>query len=231
MTSAHSTRTPGAVPEPDARRLREFDRARRNSSRVRLLKVVLPSLAVLAVAAGAGYTWFRSVAPVQIGLVDSAIEDGRLVMRNPKLNGFTADNRAYAVTAERAVQDLATPQVIELQNIAASVPFGDGVEASIDAPKGVFDNDANTLDLDGAFQVRTTDGMVANLQSAAIDLDAKTLTTGLPVDILRNGSRIVAESMSIANGGKTLVFERGVRLTLQPGSFGARKPAADTAAQ
>ena len=61
--------------------------------------------------------------------------------------------------------------------------------------------------------VTTTDGMEAKFKSVFLDMGKGTMKTGDPVDISRDGSRITADSMSVRENGKVLVFENGCAST------------------
>ncbi|HMQ57891.1 MAG TPA: LPS export ABC transporter periplasmic protein LptC, partial [Rhizobiaceae bacterium] len=189
---------------------------------VRVLKFALPLIGLVGAAGFGAWTWVLSEVPVSVDLSDSTIKDGKLVMSNPKLNGFTQDRRPYAMTAARAVQDLSQPQIIALENIVAKLPIDAKNEAQVRAPAGVFDNGANTLELKGAFVVKTTDGMTAKMQSAFIDMNSNDLKTADPVDITLDDTHIVADSMNVTKGGKVMTFERNVRVVMQPSAI--RKP-------
>ena len=58
--------------------------------------------------------------------------------------------------------------------------------------------------------------MVAKLKSAYLDIATGQMTTAEPVDIVLNGTRITSDSMSIAQNGKLLVFDKRVRVNIDP---------------
>lgn len=194
-----------------------FLRAERHSRRVRLLKWALPALGVAMAVAFAAQSWWAS--PESIGVVadNSIVSDGKLVMSNPKLEGFTKDNLPYAMAAKRAVQDIANENVILLEEIGARLPINPGNFATIDALRGTFDRTANTLDLTSPVTITTTDGMVAKLNSAYLSMGDGNMTTTDPVDIRLNGAAITADGMSVKDNGKVLIFEKRVRVHIEPG--------------
>jgi len=53
------------------------------------------------------------------------IQGSKITMQLPKIAGFTRDSRAYELTAENAVQDIAAPDMIELQNLRARMEMQD----------------------------------------------------------------------------------------------------------
>lgn len=193
-----------------------FTRAQRHSRVVRWLKVWLPSLAVLGVAGFIGWSYISIPTVAGIDIEGAAISDGKLVMANPKLDGFTKDKLPYTMTALRAVQDLGNTSVIHLEGIDAKLPVDPKNTAKVVAKSGVYDNGNNTLVIDSPMTVTTTDGMTANLNSANMDMNAGTMSTGDPVEILLNGSKINALSMNMTDNGRVIVFENRVRVDIEP---------------
>ncbi|MGH6760597.1 MAG: LPS export ABC transporter periplasmic protein LptC [Phyllobacterium sp.] len=194
-----------------------FRAARVHSVRVQVLKRALP---VLAVIAGAAFSWFTfftvPATPMKIDLDGAAVENGKLVMSNPKLDGFTGDKKQpYKMQAERALQNIASNgELIELENIDAELPVGDKLRATIKAKAGVYDNANDHLKLTDSFTVETSDGLFAALKSADINVASGQITTNEPVDIRNNNAHIVADRMTITDNGKIMVFEQGVRLVI-----------------
>jgi lipopolysaccharide export system protein LptC len=217
MTNLH----PGATRTAHASRHRsDFLAARRHSFFVRALKIGLPlaSLAILAGFAGLTVLARTEMPDVGIDLSSTAVKDGKLVMANPRLNGYTGDNKPYSVEAERATQDVGNTAEIALENISANIPFSGDDQARIAAPAAKYDSTANTLAIERPFTVDTTDGMQGAFGGAFVDIRSGTLTTDKPVDISYKGARITARSMQVTDNGKVLVFEDRVRLELTPGS-------------
>jgi lipopolysaccharide export system protein LptC len=153
----------------------------------------------------------------------SAFSDGKLVMANPKLDGLTKENLPYSLNALRAIQTVDKEGIVELEGIDAKLPISADNVATVGASHGIYDRDKNTLDLDKEITVSTTDGMVAKLKSAFLDMGKGTMTTSQPVDITRQGSRITADSMTVEQNGKVLIFENRVRLNIDPAAMKADK--------
>lgn len=217
MTAAKAS-IPGTLPHAAAglRGADAFARAERHSRRVRWLKYWLPGLAVAGVAGFVAWSYLAIPSLEGVDVQGAAISDGKLVMANPKLDGFTRDNLPYTMTALRAIQDLKQTNVIQLEDIDAKLPVGPTNSATIVAKSGIYDNGKNTLVIDSAMTVTTTDGMTANLMSASMDINSGTMTTTDPVEIVMNGSKITAELLNISENGKVLVFENRVRVDIQP---------------
>jgi len=197
-------------------RAEAFGRAERHSRRVRRLKVVLPLLAVLMVAGFVGYSFISTPAAGTIQTEGTVFEEGKLVMNSPKLEGFTKDGRPYSVNATRAVQDFDKQDIINLDGIDAKMPVEVDNWAKVEAVSGVYDRAANTLDVPTDILVTTTDGLVAKLQSAFLDINNGSLKSTTPVDIQSHGSRVTAGSMAVLDNGKRVVFETRVRVHIDP---------------
>lgn len=197
-------------------RLEAFAQAERHSRNVRIMKVALPALAAAVVLGFATFSYVRTPASAPVNARESTVVDGKLVMANPQLEGLTKDNRPYEMLAQRAVQAISSPGVIELEAISAKLPLYTKDWVSIDAPAGTYDRDKNTLDMKDPFRIKTTNGLSATINSAFIDMANSTLKSDAPVDITVNGTRLTADSMSVLEKGKLFVFDKRVRLVIDP---------------
>jgi lipopolysaccharide export system protein LptC len=200
-------------------RSRAFARAERHSRRVRLLKIGLPVLAVVLAIVFAGIAYIRLPEGASIDVASSSISDGKLVMANPKLGGFTRDNEPYSMSALRAIQDMAGGNVVKLEKITAELPFNQGNSALVDAGTGYLDRQSNRLELADGLTIQTRDGIKAVLNSAFIDLASSTMETKEPVEVALNGALLSADSMRAEAKGRVMIFENRVRLHIDPGKL------------
>jgi lipopolysaccharide export system protein LptC len=196
-------------------RIDAFGRARRHSRRVRMMKFILPALAAVIAIAFPVYSYMAAPAPVAVQADSNAFVDGKLVMANPHLEGFTKKDMRYSMNAVRAIQEMSHQDVIALDGIDAKLPISTDNSAAIAARHGVYDKDKNTLSLAGDVTVKTTDGMVAKLQSVYVDIGTGSVKSDAPVDIAKDGSRITSGTMLAEDGGKVLVFEKHVRVVIE----------------
>ena len=90
--------------------------------------------------------------------------------------------------AARAIQDVAQQDIVNLEGIDAKMPVEKDNWATVEAKSGIYDRTANTLDVKSDISVTTTDGMVAKLKSAFLDIGKGNLKTADPVDIQLHGS-------------------------------------------
>jgi len=196
-----------------------FARAARHSRNVRLFKIVLPLAAVLMLVAFFGYSYLPALrgADGNVTVIDTAVESGELVMSNPTLEGFTGTNQPYSVTARKARQPVGEPLgAFSLEEISATIPFGDKDNAKIIAGGGNLDRQSNRLVLDQKIEIETSNGIRAKLESAEVDLSTKTVESKKPVTIELSGMRIEAQKFETADGGEKLIFDGGVHIQVQP---------------
>ncbi|KQT43097.1 hypothetical protein ASG43_16415 [Aureimonas sp. Leaf454] len=202
----------------DGRRDAEFTRARRHSRKVRVLKVALPFVAALIVLGGAGVTLLARSLPDELPLNAFGLENGRLVMQAPRLSGVDGQDRPYSMIADRAIQSLTGGGGVELEAVKAEVGISADATAAIVAARGLYDATAQRLRLFEGLHVQTSDGMVIDMSGADILLDDGSMEGSGPVEIRTDGQTIEAGTLSVADGGKTLSFRGGVKMTLLPSS-------------
>lgn len=193
-----------------------YSKAAAHSARVRLIKIALPVMTLAAVVGLFGFLALSrvSIPNVDVDIAASTIQNGKLVMANPRMTGFTDDERPYTVIARKAVQAVDGTGSVELEALRASITLDDGREADLSARIGVFDNNANMLELTENAVLEMSDGLTAHLENASIDMNAGSVTTDRPVRIEQPGTLITADRMQIKENGKQLVFESRVRVTM-----------------
>ena len=195
-----------------------FAAAGRHSRHVRILKTAIPLVALLLGGVFVAATVFRPEKQIEVSAEGVSLSDGRIVMAAPKLDGVTGDNKPYTMAAERAYQNVKTGE-IELEKITADLPFTGTETAKLTARGGLFNDGKRTLKLSQDIILKTSDGMIAKLTSAHIDINGQHLRTADPVDITTPQARITADTMSVSDGGKVLVFDRKVRMTINPSAI------------
>jgi lipopolysaccharide export system protein LptC len=198
-----------------ARTVDDFDRARRHSRRVAFLKFGLPVFAALAVVGIVGAFFWSAASLPSINLGATKIEDGKLVMDNPQLNGFDQKKRPYSLAARKAIQDATHPTRITLEEITASLPMDTGV-AKVVAGNGFYDADAQTLKLGGSVSLDTEDGMSIRLDDADIDIGAGEMKTVNTVMVDTGRAVVNALGLTVEDKGARIVFESRVRMTIRP---------------
>lgn len=193
----------------------EFARARRHSRWVRRLKIALPATAALIVVAGIATTWLARSLPDNVTVAGTSIQDGRVVMQDPRMSGVDGQERPYEMRAERAIQSL-TGGGVDLEKVRARLSVDEDTTADITAVAGVYDVDTEKLRLTEGIEVQTSNGIVIRLETADIDLEAGTMVGGGPVAIDTPSQTIRASSLTVSEGGKVLSFGGRVRMVIAP---------------
>jgi lipopolysaccharide export system protein LptC len=198
-----------------SRASREFARARRHSRLVRILKIGLPMLAAVIVVGGIAVTWIARSLPEDFAVTGTSIEDGRIVMQDPRMSGIDSQNRPYELVAERAIQAL-NGGGVDLEKITAKIALDEDMSATIEAASGKYDSAAETLALGGGVRVDTTDGITIRLTAADIDIATGALIGSGPVRIETPDQTIESSSLNLSNRGEVITFGGRVKMLLRP---------------
>ncbi|HEV7318051.1 MAG TPA: LPS export ABC transporter periplasmic protein LptC [Ensifer sp.] len=210
---------PGIFADMGASSADAYALAARHSARVRRLKVILPVVAGLIAAIFAGVTFVRAFIPVDLQLETATIEDGKIVMKNPAISGRNKQGISYSMKAQRALQDIANPDIITLQTIHAEMPMKGSMIATVDATNGIYDRGANTLDMNAPFTISVNNGINADFQSAYLDINAGEMETKRPVAISMKGGSIIAQTLRMTDKGRIVTFEGMVRVNIEPSAI------------
>ncbi|MDY8108122.1 LPS export ABC transporter periplasmic protein LptC [Fulvimarina sp. 2208YS6-2-32] len=199
----------------NAKIAREFEKAARSGRRSRILKFVLPLLAVLIVIGGIGVTLVARVVPDGVNLAGATIQDGRVVMDDPRMSGVDSNDRPFELVAQKAMQAI-TGGAVDLEGIDAKISVSEDTTAMIRASAGHYDPNEQKLDLSGGLTVETNDGLSVSLRSAGIDLADGSMTTRDPVHIRTADQDIKANGMTLSDNGERVQFFGGVSIILKP---------------
>ena len=196
-----------------------YRKAMSHSRRVKRLRVLLPVGALAVTLVFVAVSLVRSLMPEELQIESAKIEDGKVVMEKPAIAGRNSEGVRYSLRAERALQDIKTPNMITLETIAAAVPVNDTVLARVVATSGIFDRAANLLNLDKPFTLNLSSGIDAQFGSANLDIAGGTMTTDDPVAIQTKGASIVANSLEMKDKGRTMIFTGAVKLNIEPSAI------------
>lgn len=186
-----------------------------HSARVRKLRIWLPIGAVVISAVFISVSVIRAYLPENLSVESARIEDGKIVMERPAIAGRNDDGISYSMTAVRALQDIANPNMITLEDVKAAVPLNVNTIARVVATEGIFDRGTDRMELTAPFDVNLSNGTTAKFQSAQLDVVAGTLNTDDPVSIDTEQASIVAQSLKITDKGRTITFAGQVRVKIE----------------
>jgi lipopolysaccharide export system protein LptC len=195
--------------------------ASRHSRMVRSLKVVLPALAIVVAAALGVQAALYSYAP-NLNLPAVLFSKDGLTMVEPRLSGRSND-RAYEVTAARAVQSLDDTKKVRLERVDGRVEMANGQWAKIESKRGLYNGGKETLRLEDGLTIVTSQGYRAATDAADLDLQSGRMTSAVPIRIEGPSGSINAGGVDITENGQTILFTGGVRMTILS-MGGAEKP-------
>lgn len=210
---------PGALPHSGPIVTDAYIHAARHSQRVRRLKIVLPLVAVLIAAIFVVVSVIRTFLPDDFQIQNATIEDGKIVMSSPAIAGRNKQGISYSMKAVRALQEIANPDIITLQTIHAQMPVNETLIATVEAKNGIYDRGANTLDMNAPFTITMNNGVVADFQSAYLDINAGEMQTKSPIAISLTGGSIVAQQMRMTDKGRVVTFEGMVKVIVDPSTI------------
>ncbi len=191
----------------------KFRAARRHSVRVRLLRVAVPAGVVFILAGIASVAYFnplRILARLPIDPGQIVISGTKVTMSAPRLSGFTRDARAYDLTARAASQDLANPNLLELEDIRAKIEMEDKTEVQMTAATGTYDRKAEQLTLNDKIVLTSSSGYEARLTEAIIDVKSGSVISKKPVEVKLLNGTLNANALSVDDKGEAVRFESGV---------------------
>jgi lipopolysaccharide export system protein LptC len=199
--------------------------ARRHSRLVRIMRVALPIGIVLGLTALVLVTYLdpmRMLEKLPSVSGKLAVQGSKITMELPKIAGFTRDSRAYEMTAETAVQDIATPDVVDLKNLRATVELPGPNLVQISAISGVYNTKTEQLVMRDQITFATAHGYRGKLREAIVDVKKGNIVSDQPVELTLPDGLLRANRLEIVDSGDVIRFDRGVVLTLD-----AEKPAAE----
>lgn len=196
---------------------RAFQAARRHSRVVRFLRVAIP-LAVLLGFTGifliSYFNPLRMLARLPINVGDLVVSGSKITMEQPRLSGFTRDDRAYELSADAAKQDLTKPDLIELRNIRAKVQMQDKSTMEMSATAGIYNSKSEILKLDQNILLSSSAGYRGELSEALIDIRKGYVVSEHPVAVDMLQGKLNANRLEIVDSGDLVRFDGGVSMTL-----------------
>lgn len=210
----HSVQSPSYQSGMDAR----FAIAARHSRMVRFLRVAVPVVVGLAMAAIVGVSIFNpfriltAKLPVDIG--NLVVSGTKITMETPHLSGFSPDQRPYEMWAKTATQDLTDPDNLDLNTLRAKVLMEDQSIVTVDARTGLFNTKTQMLDLRKDVFLQTSTGYEVRLDQATVDIANGAVSTDDGVNVKLTNGTIKANKLRLTEKGDVIRFEGNVVMNL-----------------
>lgn len=152
--------------------------------------------------------------PVDINLARIALKGSRIEIDSPRLVGYQKDGRPYVIQARQGVQDIAHPDVFDLDGLAVRIENGQNSAVLIDAEKGVYRARADRADITGGVKIRDDRSFDLSLEAASVDLKSSKMTSDKPVRLRFAGGEVRAKAVEFSERERRATFSGGVRSEL-----------------
>lgn len=198
---------------------RAFRVARRHSRLVRIMRVGIPACLLIAAAAFGVFHWLdpmRVLAKLPVGTDGIVLSGTKIIMRQPRLNGYTKDERPYLVTARSAAKDLTNPDLLELDDIRTTIAIPGGGNVEVTASQGLYSGKAETIRLQRNVLVSSSEYEVS-LREALVDVRAGSIVSEQPVEVRMLQGTISANRLEVRESGAVIRFDGGVTMVIDRG--------------
>lgn len=182
-----------------------FAAASRHSRRVRALRILVPAVAVGAVAVAFLAMRGGSETDLPVDFAAVRVDPEAIVIEQPRLTGYQQGGEAYELTADRGFQRADNQDFLALENVAATYELPGGATAFFTAPIGGYNSTTSFMTLSGGLTMRLDTGLEARLEELTVDVPNGLIASNRPFELV-NGALTVR--------GNTLEMrEDGVRVT------------------
>ncbi|PWB79696.1 MAG: LPS export ABC transporter periplasmic protein LptC [Methylocystaceae bacterium] len=195
-----------------APRLDAIPQARRHSLRVSRLRrwLVWGAGGILAfILGGLALEAFRFL-PADLRFAHIGMQGTRITIESPKLVGYRKDGRPYELRAHLGVQDMAKPDVFELEQLDVRIEGDNDAVVMLSAAKGVYDARNDHADLSDGVRIHDGKHYDMRLESASMDFRANVMRSDRPVALTLDGGEIAASSVEFAQSERRATFTGSV---------------------
>lgn len=193
-----------------------FPEALKHSARVtRLRRWILWGVAGTVALVGLGLliSSLRFL-PVDLKLARIALKGTRIVIESPKLVGYRKDGHPYEVRARTGVQDIAKPEVFDLDQLDVRVETKGEGAVRLTAPKAVYNTKIDRAEMSGGVQITDAKNFDMRMDAAAMDFKESVMTSDSPVTLKIDGGRVDAEHLEFSQKERRATFTGNVRSVL-----------------
>ncbi len=189
------------------------------------MRLALPILALAMLGIYGATTWrIATLRSAGVELESIHISSDNLVMAAPKYSGSGKDGSRHSVRARSAETDLLTRNRVKLTAIEGEIIQLNGTRIDLTAKRGTFEQEAGVLELHEQIDVRSSDGMTANLTAATIFTKENRIVSNEPVTALMPTGSVRARAMELKTKQRNATFTGDVAVRMVP----QQKPATAT---
>lgn len=187
---------------------------------VRTMRLLLPLVAVGIV--GIVVSWprveERMTAPPAIAPQEQTVGQNELI--NPRFESQDSEAQPYTITATRAIQSSANPDIVFLEMPVGDISLSDGARLEAEALKGAFDQKAQTLNLEGKVTLFHDKGYEMVTEKLRVDMGPRTAWSDTAIAGEGPAGTLAASGVKADMQNGVVIFTGPVTLTLTQGVEG-----------
>jgi lipopolysaccharide export system protein LptC len=186
---------------------------------MRPLKVLLPA-AVGALLAYLLISPLSKKKEVSFLLDKNKVETAheRLKVEAAQYRGLDDKGRAFSIEAAQAVQPTSAEQIVDINGMAARIQLDEG-PAQIEARRGRYDMEKQTVDVLGPILFTAADGYRLETRDVSIDLGKQKMASGRGVEGKMPLGRFSAQEMTVDLPNRRVVLTGRARLHIEQGAL------------
>lgn len=188
-----------------------LEQARKRSDVVKLLRMIFTAGAAISLGVLLGYLASNAVINARRG-ADALRSEDVVTMINPRFIGRDAEGDLFEITADRAQRHLADENLVDL----VSPKLIDSLDSEVRASKGIYDRDAQVLELTENVRVVDASGYVFTTTHARVFIRDNRVEGIEPLQGSGPVGDVRANSYEILDGGQRTVLTGNVRSILYP---------------
>ena len=185
-----------------------FPAALRHTTRVARLRRVTfwgSGLIVGLVAIVIAFQTLRFL-PLDLRFAHIGLKGTRITIEAPKLVGYRQDGRPYELRAKLGIQDMAKPDLFELEGMEVRLETGAESTVLLDAGNGLYNSKKDKADLTQNVRIHDNKNFDLRLESAVMDFKASILTSDHRALLKLNGGEVTAKSVEFVQAERRATF-------------------------
>jgi len=190
----------------EPKRVLTLEAARAHTQRIRILRYILMSASAVLMTA---LIWQFMSDGGGIEYTDDPSESVKMV--NPRYSGRTGDGLPFYLTSDTAIQRLAEPELVALENPVLEFIRDSGVDSSfVVAETGSFNDMEKILQLRKDVNLKTDDGYQCDTTHARIFNRDKRIEGDEPINCEGEFGKVDGQSYAIEDSYQTFIFKDGM---------------------
>ena len=182
--------------------------AMRHSERVaRLRRVIVWSVGVIVAFCAVLVTWhFLSSLSVDLRFAHIGFKGTRITLESPRLVGYQKNGRSYELVARVGVQDLTTPDILELEGLEAKLDVDGGQPVLLTSATAVYDSKQDRANLSNGVRIFDEKRYDLKMEAGQMDFKASTLVSDRPASLKLDCCDVDGKSVQLSQSESRVTF-------------------------